>query len=177
MSRVAAAAVDGWLSELGLAPVERAERDGIASWDLVLDSRRRGDVRVTLMLDPAMALVCWVHFAPPLGDSFRASYRRFLRWNDELPFLKFALAEDERPVLVSELPAATLERDVVGAAIARLLAVCDLLLPDSVSWLWPGARAAPAMDRPSRNEALFVRYEEELRELLEATADAEGRRA
>ena len=41
-------------------------------------------------------ILLWVHFAPPLNDSFRVSYRQFLRWNDELPFVKFALSADER---------------------------------------------------------------------------------
>ena len=44
--------VERWLAELGLEPVERADRDGIASWDLVLDGRRRFDLRVTVILDP-----------------------------------------------------------------------------------------------------------------------------
>ena len=41
--------VEGWLSELGLTPAERADRDGIASWDLVLDGRRRFDLRITVV--------------------------------------------------------------------------------------------------------------------------------
>ena len=86
---------------------------------------------MTLILDPAVALVAWVHFAPPLTDSFRKSYRQFLRWNDELPFVKFALSEDERPVLSAELPAAGLDRDVAGlAARGSRSAICDLVLGD-----------------------------------------------
>ena len=88
--------VDRWFREFELSPLERAVRDGITSWDLRLDGRRRPDIRVTLILDPATAMVLWVHFAPPLNDSFRVSYRQLLRWNDELPFVKFALS-DRRP--------------------------------------------------------------------------------
>ena len=106
--------VDGWLAELGLKPVERAEREGATSWDLLLDGRQRRGVRVTLILDPAVALVAWVHFGPPLSDNFRKTYRQLLRWNDELPFAKFALSEDERPVLTAEVAADGLTRDVVG---------------------------------------------------------------
>ena len=43
---------DKWLNELGLKPVDRAERDGATSWDLVLDGRRRRALRLTLILDP-----------------------------------------------------------------------------------------------------------------------------
>ena len=96
--------VERWLADLGLEPVERAERDGIASWDLVLDGRRRFDLRVTVILEPSLALICWAHFAPPINDMFRKSYRRLLRWNDEFPFAKFSVGEDERPLLAVELP-------------------------------------------------------------------------
>ncbi len=96
--------VERWLADLGLEPVERAERDGIASWDLVLDGRRRFDLRVTIILDPSLALICWAHFAPPINDMFRKSYRKLLRWNDEFPFAKFSVGEDERPLLAVELP-------------------------------------------------------------------------
>ena len=161
------APVDEWLAELGLEPVERAEREGVTSWDLVLDGRRRFDVRVTLILDPALALVAWVHYAPPLSDSFRKSYRQFLRWNDELPFAKFALSEDERPVLTSEVAVDRLDRHRLGLTLARLLAVCDLLFDESLQWLWPGGRRPPPdTTRTSRHLALLDRYAEELRELL-----------
>jgi hypothetical protein len=171
VTAVSAASVDGWLSELGLEPIERAEREGVASWDLVLDGRRRADIRLTLILDAATALVCWVHYAPPLNDSFRVSYRQFLRWNDELPFVKFALGADEQPVLAVELPVAGLDRDALGVAVARLLAVCDLLLADSVRWLWPGARAAPSLGRERRVAAVLDRYRGALGEIALPTEE------
>ena len=171
MPTVDAATVDHWLAELELEPIDRGERDGISSWDLRLDGRQRPDIRVTLILDPASALFVWVHFAPPLNDSFRVSYRQFLRWNDELPFVKFALAEDDRPVLIAEVAAGALERDTLGATVCRLLAICDLTHERSLPWLYPGVRRVPAMGRPSRQAALFERYADELAELLPEPAD------
>ncbi|HEV8516117.1 MAG TPA: YbjN domain-containing protein [Candidatus Limnocylindrales bacterium] len=166
-----AADIDRWLAELGLEAVEREEREGITSWDLLLDGRRRRSVRVTLILDPALVLVAWAHYAPALGDAFRKSYRQFLRWNDELPFVKFALSSDERPVLSAELPADGLDRDRLGLTLARLLAVCDLLLEDSLHWLEPGGR--PRSGEPVRvgsgsgrpGASLIERYGAELGEL------------
>jgi hypothetical protein len=163
--------IDGWLAELALEPLERAERDGISSWDLDLDGRRRAGIRMTLILDPIRALLLWIHFAPPLNDSFRVSYRQFLRWNDELPFVKFALSDDDRPVLTTELPVGSLDRDELGRAICRLLAVCDLTHERSVGWLYPGARSTPPMPGPSRQAALFERYADDLRDLLAAPDD------
>ena len=161
------AAIDTWLQELGLTAEERAERDGITSWDLHLDGVRRHDIRVTVILDPALALLCWVHYAPPIGDSFRVSYRKLLRWNDELLFVKFAISDDGRPMLSAELPVGTLDRDALGMALVRLLTVCDLLLDDSLKWLHPGAKVAPVPARPSRHEALLARYADRLGELAD----------
>jgi hypothetical protein len=171
---VTPADVDGWLRELGLAPADRAERDGVTSWDLLLDGVRRQDIRVTLILDPALALLCWVHYAPPISDSFRVSYRKLLRWNDELPFVKFAVSADERPVLTAELPVGSLDRDVLGVALARLVTVCDLLLDESLRWLYPGARVAPTPGRASRHGALLARYASALGELVAPPPDPEG---
>ena len=168
--RVGPDEVERWLDELGLAASARADRDGVSSWDLRLDGRRRFDLPITLILDPGLALICWVHFAPPIGDAFRKSYRKLLRWNDEYPFVKFSLAEDERPVLATELPVTTLDRDALGLALARSLAIADQLLEESASWLWIGGRIPDTTARTSRGEALLNRYSSRLGELTEPEA-------
>jgi hypothetical protein len=160
--------VDGWLTELGLTPVERVERDGATSWDIVLDGRRRRGVRVSLILDPAVALVAWAHFGPPLSDNFRKTYRQLLRWNDELPFAKFALSEDERPVLTAEVAADGLTRDVVGTLLARVLAICDLVHEPVLALMGELRRKDAALAATARDPigiALLDRYAAELSEL------------
>jgi hypothetical protein len=168
-SACAPADVEAWLTELGLEPLERADREGITSWDLVLDGRRRAALRITLILDPALALICWAHFAPPINDSFRRSYRKLLRWNDELPFVKFSVAEDERPVLVAEIPVEVASRDALGLALARELAVADRSHADSVEWLkgggWPVAPVEDGATGPGTD--LIDRYQTDLGELVE----------
>jgi len=159
--------VEGWLAELGLAPTDQAERDGIASWDLVLDGRRRFDLRMTVILDPELALICWAQYAPPISDMFRKSYRRLLRWNDEFPFAKFSVAEDERPLLAVELPIDEASADTLGLAIARILGIADRLLDESGDWLWHGGPMPDPGDRTSGNPAFLDRYASRLRELLE----------
>jgi hypothetical protein len=156
--------VEGWLAELALTPTERAEREGVTSWDLLLDGRRRFDIPVTVILEPSVALIVWVHFAPPIGDAFRRSYRRLLRWNDEFPFVKFAVADDERPILTAELALAGLDREAFGLALARVLAICDQLLEETAGWLWIGGRIPDPGDRVSRQVALFARYADRLTE-------------
>ena len=166
--RVRPADVEGWLAALGLTPTERADRDGIAAWDLVLDGRRRFDLRVTVILDPGLGVICWAHYAPPISDMFRKSYRRLLRWNDEFPFAKFSVADDERPVLAVEIPIDETDEDAVGLALARILGIADRLVEESKDWLWLGGRMPDQGDRTSSNSALLDRYRARLPELLEA---------
>jgi len=135
--------VGRWLADLGVEVLEHGERDGVHSWDIRLHGRRRRDIRVTVIVQAGVACVLWVHYAPPIGDSFRKTYRQLLHWNDELPYAKFALGADERLVLSTELPPAGLTLDELGLALARLLAICDLLRDESAHWIWP-AGAAPA---------------------------------
>jgi hypothetical protein len=169
--------VERWLSDLGLEPVDRGERDGIASWDLVLDGRRRFDLRVTIILDPTLALICWAQFAPPINDMFRKSYRKLLRWNDELPFAKFAVSDDERPLLTIELPIADAvappTEDQLGLALARIVGIADRLLDDSADWLWFGGKIPDQSDRTPRNLDFLARYEGRLGELYVA-GDGDG---
>ena len=169
-SAVTAADVEAWLAELGLEPLERADREGVASWDLILDGTRRAALRITLILDPTLALICWAHYAPPINDSFRKSYRKLLRWNDELPFVKFSVGEDERPLLVAELPAETVDADALGLALARQIAVADRFHADSAEWLKGGGwRATPstAEEAAGPGSRLLARYADRLAELLE----------
>ena len=161
-----AATIEAWLSDLGIEPTARTDRDAVVAWDLKLDGRRRFDVRITVILDPAMGLITWVHFAPPIGDGLRKSYHRLLRWNDEFPFVKFALAEDGRPILSTEIPARILDRDELGVALTRSLAICDALLEESAGWLWIGGRIPDPGERVGRNPELFERYAGRLPELL-----------
>jgi Putative bacterial sensory transduction regulator len=160
--------VERWLGELGLETLERADREGVVAWDLVLDGRRRRDLRVTLIFDPSLGLICWAHYAPPIGDLFRKSYRRLLRWNDELPFVKFAISEDERPILTTEIGPAAVDADALGLGLARILAVSDRFLDESAGWLWLGGRKPTGYgEGRGRHEDLLDRYADRLVDLLE----------
>lgn len=167
---ITAAHVAAWLGELGIEAGERADREGVSSWDIVLDGRLRPAIPVTLILDPALALLCWVHYAPPINESFRVSYRMLLRWNDELPFVKFAVSDDERPILTTEIAVASLDQDALGTALARLVAVCDLLFLESARWLEPpgGRKGAWPPAPPAVPSPLLKRYADRLGELATA---------
>ena len=161
--------VEDWFRDLGLEPRERADRVGITSWDLILDGRRRFDIRVTVILDPTLGLICWAHFAPPISDMFRKSYRKLLRWNDEFPFAKFSISEDERPIIAVELPIDVASADQLGLAIVRILGIADRLLDESKGWIWLGGRVPDYGDRISANAALLDRFAARLPELTDIT--------
>jgi hypothetical protein len=165
--RVRPADLEAWFAGLGLTPTERAERDGIASWDLLLDGRRRFGLRITVILDPALAVICWAQYAPPINDMFRKSYRRLLRWNDEFPFAKFSVSEDERPLLAVEIPIDQADADSIGLAMARILAIADRLLEESKDWLWIGGRIPDPGDRVSANQGFLDRFAPRVAELTE----------
>ncbi len=82
--------------------------------------------------------------------------------------MKFAVGEDERPVLIAEIPVENLDGASLGLAVARLLAVADRFHEPATTWLKGGAWSieAPADgDGPGRR--LLARYANELGELLE----------
>ena len=92
---------------------------------------------------------------------FRKSYRKLLRWNDEFPFAKFSVGEDERPLLAVELPLDRGRLDArreLGLALARIVGIADRLLDESKAWLWIGGRMPDQADRTPRNVALLERF-------------------
>lgn len=165
---VAPDTVAGWLRELGLDAGEVSEREGIAAWDVVVDGRRRRDLRVTVILDPSLGAIVWAHLAPPIGDAMRKTLRTLLRWNDEFPFAKFSFADDLRPILAVEIPGRWLDADELGLALARISAIADRVFDDTRPWVWIGGRVPPGYGAgPGRTEDLLRRYADRLRELIE----------
>jgi hypothetical protein len=163
------AQVEAWLAELGVPPGPSVERDGVTAWDVVLDGRRRRDLRTTLILDPGLGLIVWAHLAPPIGDGLRKAYRALLRWNDEFPLAKFSIADDGRPILAVELPGRWLDGDELGLALARVAGVADRLFDETRPWLWIGGRVPDGYAEPAgRTDGLLDRFAPRLPELFEA---------
>jgi hypothetical protein len=171
-------AVERWLRDLGLDPGARTEREGLAAWDLVLDGRRRHDLRVTVILDPSLGAIVWAHLAPPIGDALRKTYRTLLRWNDDFPLAKFSIADDGRPILAVEVPTRWLDAAELGLALARVLAIADRVFDGTREWLWIGGRApAGYAERAAGSAALLERHRAALGELVEPELDEPGPKA
>ena len=170
---VTAATIKRWLEELGVVPGAEVERDGIVAWDMTLDGRTRRDLRVTLILDPAIGAIVWAHLAPPLLDGLRKAYRTLLRWNDEFPLAKFSIADDGRPIAAVEIPTRWLDVDELGLALARVAGVADRVFEETRGWLWIGGRVPDGYAaRKGRNDALLGRFSGQLGELVAEPAGA-----
>ena len=169
ISASAADRLASWLDDLGIPAGPRTDRDGISAWDVILDGRRRLDLRVTLILDSSVGLIVWSHLAPPLGDSLRKTFRSLLRWNDEFPLAKFALTDDGRPILSVEIPSRWLDADELGLALARVVGIADRLFEETRPWVWIGGRVPTGYhERTGRTGLLLERYAGRLPELFEA---------
>ncbi len=154
--------------DLGIAPGPRSDRESVSAWDVVLDGRRRRDLRTTVILDPGLGCIVWAHLAPPLGDGLRKAYRSLLAWNDEFPLAKFSIADDGRPILAVELPARWLNGDELGLALARVIGIADRLFDETRAWLWIGGRAPDGYGTgEGRTRLLLDRYASRLTELFE----------
>ena len=137
----------------------------------MLDGRRRFDVPVTLILDPLLALIVWVHFAPPIGDMppqvvpEAAALERRVPVREVLAGRGRAADPDGRDRRRA-WPAATRS----GSRSPASLAIADQLLDESAGWLWIGGRIPDTSGRTSRGEALLERYRAELGELAGSRA-------
>ena len=160
--------LEAWLADLGIPAGPRVERDGVVAWDVILDGRRRFDLRTTLILDPSLGLIIWAHLAPPLGDGLRKAYRNLLRWNDDFPFAKFSIAEDGRPILTVEIPTRWLDADEFGLALARVAGIADRLFDETRGWIWIGGRVPETYRaRQRRPDVLLDRFAPRVPELFE----------
>lgn len=163
-----AADLAAWLDDLSIVAGAPSVRDEVVAWDVVLDGRRRRDLRVTLILDPATGLIIWAHLAPPIGDGLRKAYRTLLVWNDEYPLAKFSLADDGRPILSVELPMRWLDADEVGLALTRVVGIADQVFDGTRPWVWIGGRVPTGYGQgESRSAVLLARFAGRLPELFE----------
>jgi hypothetical protein len=162
--------VERWLASLGLEPGDRSEREGLAAWDVVLDGRRRHDLRVTVILDPSLGVIAWAHLAPPIGDGLRKAYRTLLRWNDDFPLAKFSVADDGRPILAVEIPDRWLDAEELGLGLARITAIADRIFDETRAWLWIGGRVPDGYADRSNDSQLLDRYGDRLGELVAVEA-------
>ena len=133
--------------------------DAVAfSRDVVLDGRRRFDLRVTVAWVDGFGLSLWAYYGAEGMEIPRRVIVRMLRANFEYAFVKFALTDDDRPMLVTELPAEGVDRDGLARALVRMTIVADRLLDETAAAVVDRGSLPDWSTRVGRNDALLDAY-------------------
>ncbi|CAN5392597.1 hypothetical protein BH24CHL10_BH24CHL10_10180 [soil metagenome] len=152
--------IDAWLESLGLEVVASAgaPHDTAFSRDIVVDGDRRFDLRITVAWVSGVGCSLWAYYGLEAMEIPKRIYARMLRANFDYPFVKFAMTDDDRPMLMTELPAAGLDRDELGRGVTRLTIVADRLLEETATAIADRGLLPDWSDRRTRNQPLMDAY-------------------
>ena len=170
--------IDRWLAQLGLEVVGSSGEPGgpALSRDLLLDGRRRYDLRVTVAWVAGVGCSVWAYYGLEAMEIPKRIYARMLRANFDYPFVKFAMTDDDRPMLMTELPSAALDRDELGRSLARLAIVADRLLEETAAAVADRGLLPDWGERTSRNPDLLATYGPEVESAMPAWEPPQPRR-
>ena len=145
-----------------------ASGDAAFSRDLLLDGARRFDLRATVAWVDGVGLSAWAYYGDEEMEVPKRVYARMLRANYEYPFVKFALTDDDRPMLMTELPPDGLDREALARTLVRLTVVADRLLDETAAAVADRGNLPDWSGRTPRNEALLAAYREEVEAAMPA---------
>jgi hypothetical protein len=172
---VAPPALDAWLRDLGVEVVDGGGRvdEAAITRDVMLDGERRFDLRVTVAWVDGVGLSLWAYYGQEAMEIPRRVLLAMLRANFDQPMVKFAMTDDDRPMLMTELPPAALSdadaaRDELGRGLARLTVVADRLLEETAPAVADRGQLPDWSGRVGRNPALLERYRAEVESLMPA---------
>lgn len=162
--------LDRWLQELGITVVAASGGPGEAALtrDVVLDGLRRYDLRITVAWVAGVGCSLWAYYGLEAMEIPKRIYARMLRANFDYPLVKFAMTDDDRPMLMTEWPTHALDRDELGRGLVRLSVVADRLLEETAHAVADRGVLPDWSDRESRNPRLTAAYRAE----VEATMPA-----
>ena len=162
--------IDRWLAELGVEVVgaSGAPGDPALSRDVLLDGLRRYDLRTTIAWVSGVGASLWAYYGLEAMEIPKRIYARMLRANFDYPFVKFAMTDDDRPMLMTELPTAALDRDELGRGLVRLTVVADRLLEETAHAVADRGVLPDWTGRTSRNPALTDTYRAEVESAMPA---------
>ena len=149
--------------------------DPAFSRDVLLDGARRFDLRATVAWVEGVGLSAWAYYGDEEMEIPKRVYARMLRANYEYAFVKFALTDDDRPMLMTELPAAGLDREALARTLVRLTIVADRLLDETAAAVADRGSLPDWSGRTPRNEALLAAYRNEVEASMPAWEPAPAR--
>ena len=156
--------IDAWLSELGVEVVSGTgpSRGPTISRDVIVDGERRFDLRVTIAWVEGVGCSLWAYYGLEAMEIPKRIYHRMLRANYDYPFVKFAITEDDRPMLLTELPERALDRDALGRSLVRLVIVADRLLEETAGAVGDRGILPDWSGRTPRRPELLAAYRAEV---------------
>lgn len=156
--------IDSWLATLGLEVVGGTGEAGAdaLSRDVILDGERRHDLRVTIAWVSGVGLSLWGYYGLEAMEVPRRVYHRMLRANFDYPFVKFAMTDDDRPMLMSELPAEAVTVEELARGLVRLTIVADRLLEETASAVADRGVLPDWSSRKGRNPRLLAAHRDQL---------------
>lgn len=170
--------IDRLLGELGIEIVGSGDgpEDHSLTRDVVIDGRRRFDLRVTIAWVAGIGCSLWAHYGLEAMEIPKRVYGRMLHANFDYAFVKFAVTDDDRPMLMTELPAASLDRDELGRGLARLAIVADRMLDETAVAVADRGILPDWSGRAPRNVVLLDRYAPEVEAAMPAWTPAPPKR-
>ena len=149
--------------------------DPAFSRDVLLDGARRFDLRATVAWVEGVGLSAWAYYGDEEMEIPKRVYARMLRANYEYPFIKFALTDDDRPMLMTELPPAGLDREALARTLVRLTIVADRLLEETAAAVADRGSLPDWSGRTPRNSALLAAHRDEVEASMPAWEPASPR--
>lgn len=132
------------------------------SRDVILDGERRFDLRVTIAWAAGLGLHLWGFYGPDGMELPRRTLLRLLSANAEYPFVKFAVTDEDRPMLIAEVPPEAVSLDELGRALTRLAVVSDRLLEETAPAIAERGQLPDWVGRTGRNARLLARFRAEV---------------
>jgi hypothetical protein len=162
--------LDDLLHELGLEVIDASgtPSDPAMTRDVMLDGLRRFDLRTTVAWVDGVGTSLWAYYGLEAMEIPKRIYARMLRANFDYPFVKFAMTDDDRPMLMTELPTSAIDRDELGRGLVRLTVVADRLLEETAHAVADRGILPDWSDRVSRNAGLTDAYRADVESAMPA---------
>ncbi len=162
--------LDDLLAELGVEVIGASGTPGDPAMtrDVMLDGLRRFDLRTTVAWVDGVGTSLWAYYGLEAMEIPKRIYARMLRANFDYPFVKFAMTDDDRPMLMTELPMGAVDRDELGRGLVRLTVVADRLLEETAHAVADRGILPDWSDRVSRNGPLTDAFRAEVESAMPA---------
>jgi hypothetical protein len=145
------------------------------SRDVIIDGERRFDLRVTVAWVDGLGLSLWAYYGPEAMEIPKRTFLRMLRAGFDYPFVKFAMTDDDRPMLMTEIPPDAVSLDELGRGLTRLAIVADRLLEETAAAVADHGRIPDWTGRTGRNPALLAAYRADIEAAMPAWQAPEPR--